>query len=426
MAAMARIAFGVVVLAVAAVLAVAPAQARQDTTAKGAIAVQTSRALGDILASLATHSGRGDLNYLADGVWHGNDSGYWFCNVGAGTAAAVLWHTGGERDASLRSLALRTFDEAIAAHRNANGSFGPRDGRDIETTSFGVQLGTAYIELADSLSPAHRARWQSSMAGAADFLVRNGNLTWYTNGNINLSQVEFFYLVWRATGEARFKQAYEQAWQFTLNPPQSRWPGFGLHITGRSFPARLGADSQLRGYLAESGGGKPGFDADYTVLQLDAAAALYLFSGDPRAKLLSNLLANTLVHRTNGRSVLDTSSGTRHPQRNRFIPLLTSGLAILGVSGARHNLATPLPAQLRTVISTYRSALSYGYSPYLYRGLGTQLSMILLAESQATEIAEVPGLPGGAAAQSRVMPAHSDFASVLIQTALLRTGRIEQ
>jgi hypothetical protein len=198
-----------------------------------------------------------------------------------------------------------------------------------------------------------------------------------------LSQAELFYLTWRATGDARFKRDYERAWQFTLYPPQDRWPGYGLHVTDAGIPARLVSDSRSSGYLAESGGGEPGLDADYTVLQLDAAAALYLFSGEPRAKLLSQLLANTLVGRTNGRSILDTSDGTRHPQSGRSMPLLTAGLAVLGASDDNPHLTASLPAQIRTVISTYKGALRYGYTPYLYRGLGTQLSMILLAESSS-------------------------------------------
>src|SRR3954469_2474591 len=88
MAAMARIALCAAVVAVLAALAVAPAEANQDTTAKQA--AQTSRALGDILESLARHSGKGDPDYLTNGIWHSGDRGYWSCNVGAGTAAAVL------------------------------------------------------------------------------------------------------------------------------------------------------------------------------------------------------------------------------------------------------------------------------------------------------------------------------------------------
>ena len=78
------------------------------------------------------------------------------------------------------------------------------------------------------------------------------------------------------------------------------------------------------------------------------------------------------------------------------MPLLTSGLAILNASDARHTLSAPFPAQLRTVIATYRNALPYGYSPYFYRGLGTQLSMILLAVSRPAEVGDVPAPTGGA------------------------------
>src|SRR6185436_19574088 len=114
------------------------------------------------------------------------------------------------------------------------------------------------------------------VAGAADFLIRNGNLTWYTNGNINIGNTELFYLAWRVSGAERFRQAYNQSWAFTLHPPQDRWPGFGLQLldTGSSSVDDNGA----AGYLAESGGGQPGFDAEYAGVQLDVVSHLYVLS----------------------------------------------------------------------------------------------------------------------------------------------------
>jgi hypothetical protein len=331
------------------------------------------------IVSLAQRSGPADRQYFSGGVWHSTDESYWFCDVGPGSAAAALWRTTGRRDGWLHGIALQTFDRAIADHRNDDGSFGVRDeSPDIVTMTFGIELGATYLNLLPSLAPARRAQWRSALAGAADFLIRNGNLAWYTNGNVNLGNAELFYLVWRATGESRFKRAYDEALTFTLHPPQSRWQGFGLQL----LPAH--ASGGQAGYLAESGGAQPGFDPEYTELQLDIASRLFLLSGDTRVRRLGNLLVNALLPRVDpGKWLLDTSGGTRHPQTGRSVPLLTPGLAVMGWVGGRHELATKAVSQLDVVRTTYEGQLG-DYSPYLYRGLANEVSVILLAASRAS------------------------------------------
>ena len=78
-------------------------------------------------------------------------------------------------------------------------SVAANDGPDIMAMMVGVEIGTAYLDLKSTLGPRRAARWRSAVAGAADFLIRNGNLAWYTNGNINTGNTELFYLAWRAT-----------------------------------------------------------------------------------------------------------------------------------------------------------------------------------------------------------------------------------
>ena len=69
--------------------------------------------------------------------------------------------------------------------------------------------------------------------------------------------------------------------------------------------------------VTESGGGAPGFDPEYSLLQLDDASRLYVESGDRRALRLANLLVNALLPRVDADWALDTSGGTRRPQEGR-------------------------------------------------------------------------------------------------------------
>jgi len=348
-----------------------------------AIVHATERLLHDSIAALSTRSGPADQQYFAGGVWHSADSSCWYCQVGPGTAAAVMWRASGGRNARLRQLALVTFDTAIADHRNGNGSFGaPADSPDIESMMFGVELGTALVELRPTLGQRRLRRWTAALSGAANYLIENGNLRWYTNGNINLGNTELFYLAWRVTRKARFKAAYNQSWRFTLDPPQGRWPGFGLRLLPPTSVIASGAKVVGRaGYLAESGGSAPGFDPEYTELQLDVATRLYVLSDDPRALRLANLLVNALLTRFDPSDwMINGSNGSRHPGRH-VTPLTTPALAVLTMDGKRPDLAKLAVRQFAVINSTYRGDWTYSNVGY-YRGYGNEVSVILLAAQQ--------------------------------------------
>jgi hypothetical protein len=284
----------------------------------------------------------------------------------------------------MKQLAVRTFDTAIAAHRNPNGSFGDiADSPDITSMTFGVELGTSILELRSALSPQRLRRWTDALAGAADFLIANKNLTWYTNGNINLGNAELFYLAWRATGDARFRAAYNQAWNFALYPPQQQWAGFGLRMLPASAVNASGARvGGAAGYLAESGGGIPGFDPQYTELQLDVATRLWLLSRDPRALRLVNLLLNAVLTRTNTSDwELNGTGGTRHPAPDGG-PVTTPALAVLVLTGHRRNLAGLAVSEFQEINSIYRGSWPYG-NPGYARGYGNEVSVILMAAQMA-------------------------------------------
>ena len=140
-------------LVVVCPLAAPPAEAEHTVATRAAMATNVDKTLHTVLASLAARTGPSDREYFANGTWRGDLPGYWFCNAGAGTAAAILYRVGGRQDASLRRLAVKTFDRAIARHRQTNGAVGkPDDSPDITSMSFGIQLGIAYLQLAPTLA----------------------------------------------------------------------------------------------------------------------------------------------------------------------------------------------------------------------------------------------------------------------------------
>jgi hypothetical protein len=379
-----RVLLALTIVSTALASSAGPAQAaakHHHAQVSPSVVARTTALLRDSIKTLSTRSGPRDQEFFANGVWRSPDTTIWSYNLGPGTAAAVLWRATGSKDERLRRLAVQTFTTVISQRRNPNGSFGSADDSpDINSMMAGVELGTAYLELKPTLGPKTEARWREAVTGAADFLIQNGNLTWYTNGNINIGNTELFYLAWRVSGAERFRNAYNRSWDFTLHPPQDRWPGFGLQLldTGPTTGGERGA----AGYLAESGGGPPGFDPEYAGIQLDVVSRLYVLSGDPRALRLANLLTNALLPRVGGTWLLDTSGGTRHPELGRHVPFTTPALAALGWLGGRSDLAAELPGQVARINEGYRGTLRDG-SANTYHGLGNQVAVILLAAMRA-------------------------------------------
>jgi hypothetical protein len=334
--------------------------------------------LTDALGSLSSRSGPSDPRYFSGGVWLSGQDDCFRCNVGPGVAAAAVAASTGDRLAF--GLAVLTFDHAIAAHGQADGSFGPPSGTetsdDIQTMMFANELGTALIALTPQLDPGRIQAWTSALTGAADFLIRNGNLSWYTNGDIVLGNALTMALAYRVTGNATYQAAYEQALAFALTPDQQLWPGYGLVYT--ATPNRPdGRDGA--GYLTENGGSGPGYDAELTSAQADVATQLFLVNGDPRALRLMNLLMNQILPRIDTTAwTLDTSGGTRHPQPGRSVGFNSPVLAVLAWQGGRGDLAALASSQIAMIDHNFRGALTYT-NPGMYYNFGTEPTTLLLA-----------------------------------------------
>ncbi len=288
-----------------------------------------------------------DEYFFANGIWETGRPLCIRCNIGPGVVAAALASSGADR--SLVKLAVQTIDPAIKEYQARNGSLGPgaddEEGPDIQTMTFATQLGMALYAIGPQLDDNRRARWTEALRGATEFLINNGNYAWYTNGNIALGNALVAALTWRATGDDRYRAVYWDAIEFAQNPGD-KWPGRGLVITKKPT-SDSGADGA--GYLTEArSGGRPGFDADYTQVQADMAAMTALVTEDSRAVRLTNLLVNQLMPRVDQtRWLLNTSNGSRHTDRVRFVPFTTSALTVLARRG-RPDLAAVAGAQSKS------------------------------------------------------------------------------
>jgi hypothetical protein len=236
---------------------------------------------------------------------------------------------------------------------------------------FANEIGNALFAM-DRRLPADRlARWVGSVRKAADFLIANGDVAWYANGNIALGNAETMELAWIATGDARYRTQYDAAITFALSPPADRWPGRGLVLT--KAPTRAdGADG--RGYLTEESAGNVGYDPAYTMLQLDVATRLWLRTREQRELRLVNLLANQLLERVDGAWNLDVSGGTRTPAGTW--PFTTPALIVMAGRGARPDLAARAQSQWKRIEQETRAAMVNGQHG-AYRYIGTQLAVAL-------------------------------------------------
>jgi hypothetical protein len=360
--------------ACAAMIIIPPsASARQATASPADVrAAEARSAAQESLHALRTRTSATDTQWYGNGDWHFANEDPWFTEAGPATLEATLWRVDGRRAALRKRRSIRTFDRLIREYRDAKGSFG---GDAVATEFFANELATTYLVLGNSLDSRHRAAWRAAIAGAAQFLITNGDIHWEANGNVNLGETEFEWLAWAITGDDAFHDAYETAWTYVISPPQKDWPGYGLHLTRR--PTRAdGADGA--GYLAENGGNGPGFDPEYTMLQLSLAARGYVLTGDPRFLRLANLIWNQLRPLTSRPGwILDAQNGSRRSHIDNFN---SAGILVLATQGRRTDLNASLRAQTQQMYTTYldNAELNWGNAGY-YRGYGLDLGTALLA-----------------------------------------------
>jgi len=285
----------------------------------------------------------------APGTWKGS-GGCWRCD--AGPAMALAAASALTEDPVRREEAERIFDYHLTTYQRPNGAFGTTvNGSDIDTTFFANELGMSAILLKPTMDPARYARWSNAVARAADFLIVNKNLAWYTNGNIVLSNALTMALAHRLTGDAKYATAYETAITFAASPPQWRWPGRGLVTTVKGVLAD-GSDS--KGYFTEEGARGIGYDPEYTHVQMDFLGSIMLVNGDSRARNYLNMVTNQLNDRLDKATWrLDNSGGTRKGQVGTTCPFDTGAYQVLGNLGGRADLQSSLRSHEDAFVKSY-------------------------------------------------------------------------
>ncbi len=338
--------------------------------------------LTQVVNAYAEKSTATDPTFYTNGQWrNGQEAACWRCTLGPGVAAALIARTSG--DSQMRNRAIETFETMVTQHQTGEGAFMPanpqEDGLAITTMFAATELGTAYVELRDQLPADQKKRWAQSIARSADYLVAKGNLRWYTNGNIVIGNALVMQFAWLATGDQRYRDAYENALEFAVAPPADRWPGYGLVYTKQ--PAKAdGSDGAA--YLAEAGKGGPGYDPEYTSLQLDQLTRLYLVSGDARVVRLMNLLTNQLLPKVDlATGKLDTSNGTRHTEADRTVGFNSPAVGVLAQQGGRTDLKDQAIALWSRQAESFRDAANYvNYT--MYYSLGAQPASLLMVSSK--------------------------------------------
>jgi hypothetical protein len=327
--------------------------------------------LEHVVYELATRTGKRDSEFFSRGVWMSADQTCWRCNVGPGTAAAVLWRTGHWRRGWLLKLAVQTFDHAIRQHERPDGSFGPALGGEtndvISTMFFGLELGMAYHELQPALGTARARWWRSALVRGATYLVKQMAGV-YINGNINLGAVTVLRFAADATGDQRWLTAFQQELGFTLHPSATaKAQGFGFRQTVQPTTSSY---SNGDGYLAERGSMSAGFDPEYTELQDDIAARLYAIDSGPGSVRLLNALTNVLLPRVDSSYRLHTYGGARHGTPTSVVPFTTSALPILAFALNRRDLVRRASRQLARVRYELGNAIRFPYkNSYRYVSL---------------------------------------------------------
>lgn len=340
--------------------------------------VKTVRSLLEqVVYGLAHRRSKSDSEYFSNGLWHSADTSCWRCNVGPGTAAAVLWRTGTWRRAWFREIAIETFDRALKTHTMPDGSFGPplagepNDG--VTTEFFGDELGIAYHELEPTLGRARAAQWRKALVRASTYLRREVGSV-YVNGNINLGTALMFKLTADATGDPRWNDEYQRELTFTLRPPPADGLGAGLHVKGVATSAT--GLVHASGYLAERGAGGIGFDPSYTSVQDDIAARLYAIGPSQQSLRLIDLFTNALLPRVDRTFRLHTYGGTRHGAPDGVIPFTTTALPILAFDGGRTDLVSRAIGQLARIRIEFGNALQFPYGNS-YRLVGLESTALI-------------------------------------------------
>lgn len=188
--------------------------------------------------------------------------------------AAVFRRTGDEylpplaADVLLRFAGRWVRPDGAAVLASASG-FPDETYSEITAVEAMSVFGRALRELRGALPAQTEARLIHAVRSMGDWLLGEGRMPFYVNGNIELVKCEALWWAYEVTGEHRFYSAYERQAAFARSPDRGRTTGWV-------------SSSPTDGYFAEYGAGAGNLDWHYTHYQCDVLSDLVWATGDPR------------------------------------------------------------------------------------------------------------------------------------------------
>ncbi len=362
-----------------------------DRAALAAVIHDETRALiGELLAC---HS--------VDSLFAAIDPGRFHTILGVALAHAALWRY--ERDPAHRTAALeltaRYLRERgqpasrprLIARVRTNARWNSR-----EAIEAGSTLGWILLALRPSLSSAESDTLSEPLRLTHRTLRAAGAFDAYINGNYAIPLCELVYL-WRHIGATSDDALYEHCWRMLVQPGAlaPRWAGYGWVATS------LAADDgwlDAEGYFTETPGyvgpsPHDTFDPEYSQLQLERLARLWLLTGDARAMRHLRAIHRLLLRLLDREQwTIGSSAGSRTTGTTRFFSPASCLIAL-------HSPQSEITAEF--ALEQFRHGIVADYrlhrlapSPYLLRGYGTTLMPLLLmsASARAQWTAPVPSI----------------------------------
>jgi hypothetical protein len=274
---------------------------------------------------------------------------------GPASAAAAAWRYGGQLNGGQLAVARDSIDWALA-----NGSRFGLGSAVIETMMFAHELGTTRLLIpASVLGDARAKRWDDALTQAGDLCALNAR--WLANGNINLGYCLAIYLAARVTGLQRLRDAFQQAWAFTMR-----------HLVVTQTPSWT-TQTVGAAYFTEDGG----YDPAYQQVQLDTLSRLTVLSGDPFVAGVMNLCFNQIRKDVGADFSLDVSYGSRHKNTVwQRVPFTTPAAELL-VTRGRAGLRAFADGQWPEVDAAFRATMTYS-NVAMMKNLGGQVGTLLV------------------------------------------------
>lgn len=317
---------------------------------------------------------------LASDPWTGpleQGDQVWHVALGPAAALAWLWRKTGERRHLESAIDIVDQLEWRLAQRRRPFRFRQHKQcwSDRSTIEAGATLGWLLLAAWDEIDEPRRRRWLATLRHSYVDLRRNGNFSYFINGNYQVPLCElaaFWRLPGVDIGEAT-DEKYGQMCTLAIDPSSmdSRWSGYGWRENDEwGFFTEV--PQVVKPAPAEA------FDPEYAQLQLDRVVRLWLLTDDQKWLRYADKLFNGIWPMVNETTwTADFRQGTR---RHQIVPFFNAGLVILYLFGDRSDLSR---SQVRDQVGTaidmeYRADVLHA-DAYRVRGYGYALLSLLIA-----------------------------------------------